>query len=1055
MACPDPSAHEQHSKLSEQASSAALYATDHARSTDPRQNALGPDGKLSSRSRICNVEGAAASLKYARPEDLPSYPSSGLANADSAGKAAMLAKDYKMKDLWHPEMSSAGSKAALLAHRDGGKVDLWHPTASKDGNSAANIAMRTKGLSPELDRGYTADGKQRALLAATLSVSRSGVAPAPAAPSAYPDSKNASFNALNAATKSHRANSVRTQADRAGPDGWNSDAMQAARIQNIGGNMAPEMFGEHPPVEIEQQEKRHNAALHASAVSMAKQMYDVQNRTVLGPDLRGGLQGADAATARQQPSSQKDLKQEAMRYIHLQDAAHKLAQERLAKVDKTFEDAKYREYYGYPDQQPTQRRSMNRLSMRSKGRRRGTGDSNQSDSDDDERAQKIRSQMSQLNSGVNNVDEKKRTDDRARLMAAAEKKVHAQMHSMDEKVFADTGKVPPAMMEEWEAKARARAQEEKKEQAQHPGQTHIGGGKYVATSEIEAIAAARLKPTLDEIDATAQKRRARDQELREEKDEQERTKKEEKVKQREEKEETKKLKNEVKAAKKQYNEEAKARKSEDNRKSRELKREPGTAATDDEAGTDGEEVTATNNKRSSTLGRITSRLRRNRKGTDAKEAEVADKPVTAGVVPVAEAPSAEGSKAVPATADNDAVSEISDYEPLPAPAGNQNVGLLAGRPNLEQHYSHIGDSSDEGEDEDDADDIQDAFAKADRSARADELAEKGKNHFGYGAAATGAGTDLGTHDSVHPPVLGPEHQTVTDDVDPCGPPGTDVAEEGGLHQTRTANLLDPKVSQDVAVPATSSTAVSPDSATPDVGKHGDETGLASATFGPHDSNITNIIDPRVKPEASKLKAREKQAEGKSALSDEPTEKEQKGLRGFLSKFKGGRGTKEPGKISSGMRHGSASDGKQSSEASVPAIGTTASATQPGQHDGASNDPTHISGAGGNPRAVSPSSFRRRSRELDELSDVSSSGLEEEDLYRGRGSKSRKQGGKSTLTQKLGMGGKGKGRETEDEDDEQFEEARDHFDETLAPPPAFGGQAKSASPVRETRFKEDV
>ena len=67
----------------------------------------------------------------------------------------MLAKDYKMKELWQPELSSAGSKAALIAARDGGKLDLWEPTASKEGNSAAVIAMRTKGLSPELDRGYT------------------------------------------------------------------------------------------------------------------------------------------------------------------------------------------------------------------------------------------------------------------------------------------------------------------------------------------------------------------------------------------------------------------------------------------------------------------------------------------------------------------------------------------------------------------------------------------------------------------------------------------------------------------------------------------------------------------------------------------------------------------------------------------------------------------------------------------------------------------------------------------------------------------------------------
>jgi len=65
MACPDPSAHEasHKSKLSEQASSAALYVTDPARSTrgartsDSRADILDADGKLSSRSRYPHVHG--------------------------------------------------------------------------------------------------------------------------------------------------------------------------------------------------------------------------------------------------------------------------------------------------------------------------------------------------------------------------------------------------------------------------------------------------------------------------------------------------------------------------------------------------------------------------------------------------------------------------------------------------------------------------------------------------------------------------------------------------------------------------------------------------------------------------------------------------------------------------------------------------------------------------------------------------------------------------------------------------------------------------------------
>lgn len=52
--CPDPSAHEKHNKLSEQASTAALYVTNPAARTEraatPKEDILDSDGKLSSKS---------------------------------------------------------------------------------------------------------------------------------------------------------------------------------------------------------------------------------------------------------------------------------------------------------------------------------------------------------------------------------------------------------------------------------------------------------------------------------------------------------------------------------------------------------------------------------------------------------------------------------------------------------------------------------------------------------------------------------------------------------------------------------------------------------------------------------------------------------------------------------------------------------------------------------------------------------------------------------------------------------------------------------------------
>lgn len=448
----------------------------------------------------------------------------------SASKAAMLAKDYKMAPLWKPELSAAGSKAALLAARDGGKVDLWMPEATAEGNSAATQAMRNKGLSPNIDFGYTDDGRKRAMMAATgaLGRSRSGSTPTPALP-VYPDSANAKSNALSAATFASRPS---TRVANTDSSRMSSEAMEASRITHIGSNIPREMWGERPPVQLEVDEKNHNAALRASAVSMAKQMYDAQQRKAAQPvDADMGGSAARAVHGRAPSVAEPaDLKTQAMQYIHLQEAAQKLANERLAKLDPDG-SARYRAHYGYPTQAP-----KSRLSMRGRQRLRAGSESQkgEDDSSDDEfQSRRIRNQMSKMNQDLAAVDAAKRKTDRAALLAAAEKKVHAQMHAMDESVFAETGKVSPAMMEEWEAKARAKATADSANRQQNFGKTHIGGGRYMDQSEIEAIAAARLKPTLDEISDTAEKKRARDEEIRLEMEEKKRQEQTEKMRERE------------------------------------------------------------------------------------------------------------------------------------------------------------------------------------------------------------------------------------------------------------------------------------------------------------------------------------------------------------------------------------------------------------------------------------------------------------------------------------------------------------------------------------------
>ncbi|KAF2031807.1 hypothetical protein EK21DRAFT_87837 [Setomelanomma holmii] len=531
MRCPDPSAHQTKGHaLQDQASAAALYSTNHKAKDARSVNPLGPDGKLSSAS-------AATSLKYAKASDLPSFPVVGidtkssagaaalLANqnkkspewwkpeqSSAAGKAALLANDYKMAPLWQPEASAAGSKAALLAHRDGGKLNLWQPEASAEGNSAANIAMRKQNLGPgAVDYGYTDAGRKNAFTAATgahTSSQRMRAQSTPPPAEIYPDSRNSAKNALSAATLASSP-SMRTkpQASTAGSNKLASGAMEAARIQHAK-SVSRDMYTSAPPVALEVEEKNHNAALRASAISMAKKMYDVQQQHIDGASA--ARSGATAAHGQQPVTGEEDIKRQAMQYIGIQEAAQKLAQERLAKIGYD-ENAAYRSYYGYE-------KPRSKLSIR-RGRNRANSDSkvaaDDSDSDEDDfRSRRIRSQMDQFNKQLADVDAKKRENDRKYLIAAAERKVQAQMQGMDKKIYDETGNMSPAMIAQWDEKARQKAVANSETRMENHGKVHIGNGKWMDQSDIDAIAQARIQPTLDEITEKTEKRRAGDEKRR-------------------------------------------------------------------------------------------------------------------------------------------------------------------------------------------------------------------------------------------------------------------------------------------------------------------------------------------------------------------------------------------------------------------------------------------------------------------------------------------------------------------------------------------------------------
>ncbi|KAL9079627.1 MAG: hypothetical protein Q9157_001512 [Trypethelium eluteriae] len=607
MLCPDPSAHHSspNSKLSASGASAGLYKTDPNKNTATSPTyPLDKDGKLSSAGEISQLNpenvyvypvlgidrqsaaGAAASLGFANQKSFEHWkpdPSS------HAGKAALLAHDYKMKPVWQPELSAAGSKAAILAHKGGPNLNLWEPEASKEGNSAAGIALRNRELSPTLDYGYTADGRKNALVAATGAVgrSRSGSTPTPVKQS-YPDAHNAPYNALNAATIAHKPSTKSTPEDANLID---SNAMQSARITHYGANVSREMFTEHPPVEPEVEEKKKNDALRGASLSMAKQMYAMQQQAI--EEAAAGDDGYDAGQAaaslagnRQSMASTHtlDIKQQAMQYIHLQETAQKLAADRLAKLDAEDHGA-YRRHFGFHVEPQRSRLSIrNRNSARrasSEGKRPSTA------SDDDElRSRRIRHQMSEFQDQVKQVDAKKRQKDRENLLAAAERSVQSRLHAMDERVFAETGKVSPAMLEEWEAKARAKAAKESESRMQNRGLIDVGGGKLLEQSEIDRIAAERVQPTLDEVNHEAEQHRARDEEMRLDAEEKKRHAQVEKDRDRETKAEQKRAKDEEKRASKAKKEEekqaAKAEKQakkDEKRKSKEIKRgtDPATA----------------------------------------------------------------------------------------------------------------------------------------------------------------------------------------------------------------------------------------------------------------------------------------------------------------------------------------------------------------------------------------------------------------------------------------------------------------------------------------------
>ncbi|ETS80364.1 hypothetical protein PFICI_07893 [Pestalotiopsis fici W106-1] len=460
-------------------------------------------------------------LVYAKPQDLPSYPSIGLLpngsaasaaatlgwsakkspeiwkpdSSNSASTAALLAQSRKMPVAATSSPSSHGAQAALLAHKSAKNNEPSKPAPSDHGHSAANHAFRS-GRAAELsltDQTKTLN-RQRSLIAAKGAMTvRPRSNTAPSAKEDYPDKGNASSNALKAATAVHKAPRPNSMQPKGG----------AVPVTT----MNRQMFTSHPPVKPEVEEQSREDQLHASAVAMAKKMFTQQQKVIDQTKKAHNKDSTPLRRTRSINSLSSEEEVRPMQFNNLQDAAYKLAQERLAKLHEDhLKTREYQEYYG-------QSKQMRRFSVRGKLTRRRSN----SDGDiveDQKRSQQIRKQMSIFNSKLSQVDTQKRQQDRDALLAVAQKNVQARMKGIDDKISAETGMVPPSTTKKWEAKAHATAQSRSDDRMTHHGKVDIGAGKFMSQEEIDAIAAANVKPTLDEINEKAEKEQARLTELR-------------------------------------------------------------------------------------------------------------------------------------------------------------------------------------------------------------------------------------------------------------------------------------------------------------------------------------------------------------------------------------------------------------------------------------------------------------------------------------------------------------------------------------------------------------
>jgi hypothetical protein len=469
-------------------------------------------------SNVISTPAYAGKLKYADPRELPSFPSPGLPkhgaaagaaaslgwanqkpmqtwkpeNSPSASAAALFAQDYRIAPSRESATKSDGAKAALLAAESARRRSTLKSTLDTTtdtwGNSAANLAFKSSQPTGQFGN-LTPNRSNGSLRAAIDAVGRSR--PRSISSPTHNDDSPRLNETARFPTALAGANRTRS-----------SPSLTIIPFEKAGAvpytTMPRQMFTATPPVAPEVEEQRKADILHASAVAMAKQMYSHQQKIV--DAAKTASNNATESNGRQRGLSQPLESTQPKPLVNLQQAAYMMAQERLSRLhDEHQAPREYQEYYGSSSS------SRRRFSLMDKLRRRSSGDG---DLEDKRQSETIRKQMSIFKSRLSEVDEKKRRQDREALLATAQRNVRMQMQDIDDKVLADTGKTAPAKPD-WEIKAQEIAQARHITRSDTKGKIDVGGGMLVDSSAIDAIAAKRIQPVLDNINEKAEAERAR------------------------------------------------------------------------------------------------------------------------------------------------------------------------------------------------------------------------------------------------------------------------------------------------------------------------------------------------------------------------------------------------------------------------------------------------------------------------------------------------------------------------------------------------------------------